>query len=292
MGPVSGSSTVGRSSSSSSTTTTTGFLRNSSPQFGSSNVDFDIHIDAHTDTDNDVSKRHQEQQQGKGHNDNNNTNNNSSNDRTLITNGEDADPSQYPFFVRSSYDNVGFTLDIICGASLIHTDMILTAAHCQGAFNFGALTYRPQTQSFNRLRRVDMQRVHPSYHVDKTYINYDLMVIRLSDPITDVMPVVLNSDPDTPSTSTRTAATGFGVTDFEQAIASNGSSGGVPANLQVGYFRPLTLQECSSRGRFSNVRIDEDIMCTDPWEDDSICSGDSGTFLSILTLVSFRGFLT
>eukprot|EP00529_Nitzschia_sp_RCC80_P016073 CAMPEP_0113477164 /NCGR_PEP_ID=MMETSP0014_2-20120614/20061_1 /TAXON_ID=2857 /ORGANISM="Nitzschia sp." /LENGTH=660 /DNA_ID=CAMNT_0000370239 /DNA_START=111 /DNA_END=2093 /DNA_ORIENTATION=+ /assembly_acc=CAM_ASM_000159 len=267
MGSVSGSAagktiptSTGKTSSSSSSKT--GFLRNTSPEF-----DNDI------DVDNDVTQR-QQRQQSQDHN-------NKNNDRTLITGGEDADPSQYPFFVRSSYDNVGFTLDIICGASLIHTDMILTAAHCQGAFNFGALTYRPQSQTFNRLRRVDMQRVHPSYHVDKTYINYDLMVIRLSDPVTDVTPVMLNPDPDTPSTSTRTAATGFGVTDYEAALASNGSVGGVPTNLKVGYFRPLTLEECSSRGRFSNVRIDEDVMCTDPWEDDSICSGDSGGPLTI-----------
>ena len=86
--------------------------------------------------------------------------------RNLIVNGDTAKPSDYQFFARSSPDTELSTADLLCGASLIHSDILLTAAHCQGAFNYGAILYNPDTQAFDRFGIVDKQVPHPEYFSD------------------------------------------------------------------------------------------------------------------------------
>jgi secreted trypsin-like serine protease len=189
--------------------------------------------------------------------------------RSLITNGDDAIPENFPFFVHSAYDGVQITTDFFCGASLIHSDIILTAAHCQGAFNFGAVVYNPTMNMFNIRVGVDRQVAHPGYFAETDYINSDLMVLRLNQPQTDIQPVILNSDPNFPEPYVdQMQAAGFGAISYPDTT--------FPLDLQVGYFSSMTTIDCTSRIEFSNVRLGDDIICTDPITDDSSCSGDSG----------------
>ena len=184
--------------------------------------------------------------------------------RNLIVNGDNANPSDYQFFIKSQPDSLSHTNDVLCGASLIHSDMILTAAHCHGGFNYGAMTYD------NRYTTVDLQIAHPDYYRNTDLINHDIMVLRLSSPLLDIQPVVLNADPDFPINKGNTVlleGLGFGLTEF-----------GIPQNLQVGYFAPITNAQCFRRLRIANVELTEDILCVDPLTDDSICSGDSGNY--------------
>jgi hypothetical protein len=46
-----------------------------------------------------------------------------------IVGGTVAEPLTAQFFVVSGQDNDTRTADYLCGAALIHTDMLLTAAH-------------------------------------------------------------------------------------------------------------------------------------------------------------------
>jgi len=194
--------------------------------------------------------------------------------RNLIVNGDSAITQDYQFFVRSWRDSVLATSDFLCGASLIHPDIILTAAHCHGAFNYGVMMYNPSTKTFNRFATVDRQVAYPEYYQNINLINYDVMVLRLSTPVTDVTPVKINSDPNVPLPGRAEAhAAGFGVSSL---------SGTLPPDLQVGYFSPITNSQCRSRGNFVNVNIyGEDVMCVDPMDDDSVCVGDSGGPLTV-----------
>jgi hypothetical protein len=196
------------------------------------------------------------------------------NPRHLIVNGDTVtSPNDYQFFVRSWADSVRQTPDLLCGASLIHQDIILTAAHCQGAFNYGAMLFNPFTESFTWYSTVDLQIAYPDYYRDIQLINGDVMILRLSEPVTNLVPVQLNSDPDLPFPEQDVAhATGFGLTDFDGAIADS---------LQVGYFHAISNAECLRRGRFVNVVISDDVMCVDPVSDDSVCGGDSGGPLTV-----------
>jgi hypothetical protein len=194
--------------------------------------------------------------------------------RDLVVNGITADPTDYQFFARSWPDHVQMTGDMLCGASLIHSDILLTAAHCHGAFNYGLMLYNPDTKKFNRFATVDRQISYPEYYVDVDSINFDIMILRLSEPVADIAPVMVNNDPDFPVPGQDVGhAAGFGLTDPDL--------GTIPNDLQVGYFKALSNSQCLLRGRFINVDIEDDVMCVDPQDDDSVCGGDSGGPLTV-----------
>ena len=194
-------------------------------------------------------------------------------ERKLVINGDTVLPSDNQFFVRSWLDTVRETDDVLCGASLIHSDMIITAAHCHGGFNFGAMAYDPNSESFSQYRQVDLQIAYKKYYENLEIINYDILVLRLESPITDVEPILLNSDPNFPITrnnfgieGTVVEATGVGITE----------TGFISKGLEVGYFSPMSNFQCAQRLGKANVEMTPDVMCADPYTDDSICAGDSG----------------
>ena len=209
--------------------------------------------------------------------------------RKLIINGDSVAASDHQFFVRSAFDDVAQTDDLLCGASLIHPDIIVTAAHCHGGFNYGAMAYDPNTERFTQYRPVDMQIAYPRYYEDINVINYDLMILRLSSPITNVEPIGLNSDPAFPLFRTINGeersylldAFGVGLTE----------SGTMSRGLEAGFFRAMSNARCGDRlGKNNvgkrNVVMTDDVMCADPSTDDSICAGDSGGPLAARISVS------
>lgn len=196
----------------------------------------------------------------------------SSAQRKLIINGDSTLPSDHQFFLRSWPDTVRETNDILCGGSLIHSDIILTAAHCHGGFNYGVMAYNPNSGELDRYTTVDLQIAYPNYYANLNIINYDIMIMRLSSPIIDVEPVMLNADPNFPvgrkSTDQSYLLEALGVGLTETGFVSQG--------LQIGFFNAIANDQCSKRLGSVNVAIANDVMCADPFTDDSICSGDSG----------------
>jgi secreted trypsin-like serine protease len=94
-----------------------------------------------------------------------------------IVGGNRASPGEYPYFVQ--WDG--------CGASLIHEDVILSAAHCNqidsnevwvGAYLVGTSSAGAQA------RTITTRRVHPYYYDDGySVINNDYLVMKLDQSV-------------------------------------------------------------------------------------------------------------
>jgi hypothetical protein len=80
------------------------------------------------------------------------------------------------FFVRSGFDEYFWTPELLCGGTLIHNDIFITAAHCSGAFNYGAILFDPASNDFTRQVDVDRQLRHPLWNFDNSLLNFDILV--------------------------------------------------------------------------------------------------------------------
>jgi secreted trypsin-like serine protease len=95
---------------------------------------------------------------------------------------------------------------------LIHSDILLTAAHCDGtniptgvivgAYQNGQATFGAQA------RQVVERSRHPKYS-SSTDVN-DYMVMRINSPVTGVTPVTLNSNSQVPANGDTLTVIGFG----------------------------------------------------------------------------------
>jgi secreted trypsin-like serine protease len=74
-----------------------------------------------------------------------------------------------------------------CGASLIHNDIILTAAHCNEVTDNGVIvgaTRAGSTFGQAEARHIVARRPHPSY--DDFTIANDFMVMKLNQPVSEL----------------------------------------------------------------------------------------------------------
>lgn len=88
--------------------------------------------------------------------------------RRAIVNGRVVtDPSDAQFFARSGKDGDNATPDYLCGATLVHNDILLTAAHCQGSFNYGVFLYDQNTNDYTKEAVIDFQIRYPGRFTSK-----------------------------------------------------------------------------------------------------------------------------
>jgi secreted trypsin-like serine protease len=100
---------------------------------------------------------------------------------------------------------------LLCGATVVHVDVLLTAAHCAGVFLEGVLIGGTDiTGEGSTYYATDLELPHPDYD-SKTDEN-DLMLVKLSRP-TEVTPVQLNFDSNVPVVCEPVTVIGFGNTE-------------------------------------------------------------------------------
>jgi Trypsin len=179
------------------------------------------------------------------------------------------DINLYPFFAFPAGEE-------LCGATLIHTDILLTAAHCLGAFiAHGALIGGTKIDSSqSQYVRVDREFPHPNY--TKGTEENDIMLVRLSAFISTPS-VTLNFNNQLPNDNDKATIIGFGFTS---------ENGTFSEDLKETSVSVVPFEQCNEYfGDLNN----ETVICAGTVDGSSdSCRGDSGgpLFISASTASS------
>lgn len=175
---------------------------------------------------------------------------------TRIVGGSVAPSNVYPF--------MAFTAgSMLCGATLIWSDILLTAAHCQGNFLEGVLTSGTQLDGLDgTFQSVESETIHPEYTAEiGTSGTNDIMLVKLT-VASPVVPVVVAKN--APPVGDTVKTLGFGAT-IEGGKASTVL---MEVDLTIADFK-----SCSTVYTF----VDEAIqLCTSVDQGKDTCQGDSG----------------
>jgi len=178
--------------------------------------------------------------------------------QSRIIGGNDAPAGQYPFFVQWHG----------CGASLIHEDILLSAAHCDPIeYNdviIGShLRYNDSIPGAHS-RKIVARRRHPQFN--DTSLENDYMVMKLDSPV-PIAPVQLNQYSSSPAAQEMLTVIGFGL---KEEAGTDGSDTLLEVNV-----KSFSFQECEEK--YGREVIQENMFCAGTLEGgkDS-CQGDSG----------------
>jgi trypsin len=129
-----------------------------------------------------------------------------------ISGGTITEPGQYPYFATLA--------SRMCGATLIHPDILLSAGHCQKALAAETLVFVGVHEADGiRVTAAETRTIVRQYpHPDLDFIRWrnDLSIFQLDRPVNSVQPVQLNADPDVPSPNSTLTVIGFGATLTER----------------------------------------------------------------------------
>lgn len=186
-----------------------------------------------------------------------------------IYGGSDAGQSEFPSFVFPQ----GQTF--LCGATLIHEDIAITAAHCLDALtsfvhqnllpfgNSNAVSIGGnQVDGSNAVdfRKAVIERQHPDYNSDGVVA--DLAVLKLDSP-SSAPPAQFNTEPSDPSSGSSTVTVGYGITERWK----------FPSVLQKVTVDVVDSNSCTAQ--LAPYYDDSTMLCDGGSGVDS-CSGDSG----------------
>jgi Trypsin len=182
---------------------------------------------------------------------------------TRIVGGHPAPANAYPYHVEWSLG---------CGGTLIHDDLVLTAAHC--FFNDRVLKQWPlfvggngTTESGVRVK-AEQAYLHPLYNPD-LHQAYDFMVLQLDQSFPDLPKVIINTDREYPVAGQSLTVMGYGLLHEDDEASQRP---GILHQVQVDL-----LPDCAPT-YYATDRIDDEIVfCAGPPEGGKdACQGDSG----------------
>lgn len=165
----------------------------------------------------------------------------SSSSLARIVGGWDASPTRYPYFCLIQVVRANGR-GSICGGSLIHVDLVLTAAHCGvDATEFVvALNYTSNDGTNNRGRAVERAVLHPQYDEITEY--HDVMVLQLFSPVRHIAPVRYDGGGIPLPQGTPLKTMGMG---------SLRVGGDFPENLQEVSISILNFTECNDQNSYA-----------------------------------------
>jgi hypothetical protein len=180
-----------------------------------------------------------------------------------IVGGTITDPGEYPYFAT--------TASLICGASLIHPDILLTAAHCQKVLAKAGVVFvgaRKRDALATAAEKRTLIRQYPHPDSDFFEPKGDLMLFQLDQPIATLPVVTLNADPDLPSLDSSTLTViGFGTTLTTRLSDS----------LQEVDVYPVDPDTCVRQYNETATVDPATMLCAgDSLPNHDSCSGDSG----------------
>jgi hypothetical protein len=174
----------------------------------------------------------------------------------IVGGSQITDPSRYPYLAYSS----GIPS---CGATLIWSDILLTAGHCDDAFvNQGVRIGGIQAAALDgEFHAVEQVLVHPDYPDASTQPN-DIMLVKLST-FSSIQPVPIATSIDQPEFNSTVKILGFGLT------ADNGDLSPYAKEVDV------TVVNFTACDDLYGGKLEDVQFCTESKNGDS-CQGDSG----------------
>lgn len=126
-------------------------------------------------------------------------------ERGLIVGGQDAVVGEFEFFVWAPGQAA------VCGASLYHSDMIITAAHCWEALvDAGSVFVGGTLLDGSDGEEIAVEAVFIHEGFDEVTWENDIMVAKLAREATNVRPVSLNTDGALPADGSSVTVIGLG----------------------------------------------------------------------------------
>ena len=196
-------------------------------------------------------------------------------DLARIVGGYTVNPTLYPFYTFIEIETLqpDQTAETsLCGGSLVAPDIVLTAAHCllgsiskiTARVNYTSTGASPDTTEYQYVRLVSMFRQHPGY-VEDTFTN-DVAVLLLAEPVNEVVPIVLNQDPNVPNDGATVQVIGVGK------IVEDGP---FPDYLQGVDLQIVDSETCATDYLYTLALDADSQLCAAAPGKDS-CTGDSG----------------
>jgi trypsin len=181
-----------------------------------------------------------------------------------ISGGTITESGQYPYFATL----VGSR---ICGATLIHPDILMSAGHCQRAFAAETMVFVGAHEVDNMHVTAAETRVivrqYPYPDIDFVSWDNDLTLFQLDRPVLSLPPVQLNSDPDVPSPDSTLTVIGFGVTE----------TGRLSDFLREVDIYPVDSDKCILQYSGAAIIDPAHMVCaSNPSPGHDSCQGDSG----------------